>query len=209
MIGRSGATTRRKSRPGNAGRSTKTKKKNYLVADQTTILDETRGSPLDFSINESIISANENRELFDLNDDFLENIGEFNQFAQKGELKLLDSENIQLMREFMNEQRVTSPDEYNPPKDDDQQFMPMGDTDLPYPDYTMSQPITAPMFSQDLLKEAFELNQNEFTINELVEKTGKDKSNVMYQMLWRAQNDEIIMKQESPETFSEIIIRQF
>ena len=51
--------------------------------------------------------------------------------------------------------------------------MPIGDTELPYPDYTMSQPITAPMFSQDLLKEAFDSIDNEFTIDELAHKTGK------------------------------------
>ena len=73
-----------------------------MIADETTILDETRGSPLDFSINESLISTHENREFFDLNDDFLENIAEFSHFAQKADFKLLDEENIQLMRDFMN-----------------------------------------------------------------------------------------------------------
>ena len=41
--------------------------------------------------------------------------------------------------------------------------MPISDNDLQYPDYTMSQPISAPVFSQDFMKEAMEMNIREFS----------------------------------------------
>ena len=66
-----GATTRRKTRPGQATRSAKTKKKSFMIADENTFLDETKASQIDITLNESMMSTSDNKELFGLYDNFL------------------------------------------------------------------------------------------------------------------------------------------
>lgn len=73
------------------------------------------------------------------------------------------------------------------------------DSDLAYPDYTMSQPTSAPHFSQDFFKESLEIKDSEFTFNDLVNHSNKDKATLFYQLLWREQNDEISLVQNKPE----------
>ena len=62
----SGAPTRRKTRAAHEARSTKTKKKNIMIEDETTFLeDETKASLVEFSLNETLVSAFENADIMD------------------------------------------------------------------------------------------------------------------------------------------------